>query len=975
MDMEKKLMRFIPCTGKNVYKILPILILGSLLTSSISTIGFIGDSKEMDESITRTTMSLTKPLVFEENEYLRVELMEETSLLLDTGKPVIPVVSKTFNFPMGTKITQIQVNIETEPYPLEKKIVPSPRPVPQCLPPDPEFTLDVVPDETIYSSAELYPQKDFSIRKGVGLHEGERVLFVTVHSYAQYSPRNNVIHIPTNIHIEINHNPPSSPLPVLDTYDMLIITDEKFTSNLQPLVDHKNSIGIKTVMETTQKIYSQYNGRDDPEDIKLRIKDAIEEWGITYVLLGGGRKGQTFEWYIPERRSNNDADTESGYSTDLYYADIYDDDGFEDWDSNGNGIFAEYDPTLGTKRDIIDFYPDVMVGRLPFRYTWEADAIVDKIITYENTADDSWFKNAFVASGDTSPPARDEGRGITTYGVYEGEIVTNIAAGYLEKKDFIVDRLYTSNGRFSTYNDIVKAVDDGVGFAYPAGHGSPSVWGNFHPDGETEDDFTLGFTIYDIWKYSNGYKLPVLVVGGCHNAQFNITMQNLVEYELEKIGESYPADGCSWGLLMEGGGSIGSIGYTGFGYGYINEYCTQGLGGWIGPRFFHAYASQGKTHLGEAHSQAIIDYIQIVDNVDHDQIDRKSIEGWILLGDPSLAIGGLHALAHETLNDKDNGTPVEKESSQERTIGLDEGVPDWEVGTRWTYEVNDIDFSLHQIEGRDIDIHMEAGDIILEVTEVTENTYQTDFIIEDGDIDISLNLDMGTGTGPVFLTGHLMTGSAEGNIAWDRSNLGITGIEVELTGKIDLSSLPLELPRLLQVLLNFIPSTITIQVQADFNVSYPILDFPLNTSNSWGLPAVGITLDGTADSFLFKIARLANLLASLLGQSFLPPEIAQLLPVIDISEMLDVLNMSNPLGIPRMMDPVYHDIHMFSCSSQETIAIKAGTFTTYKIPMVREIGLIHYSPEAKNIVKVTGNFGEIIPFMDNITLELVQRET
>ena len=96
---------------------------------------------------------------------------------------------------------------------------------------------------------------------------------------------------------------------------------------------------------------------------------------------------------------------------------------------------------------------------------------------------------------------------------------------------------------------------------------------------------------------------------------------------------------------------------------------------------------------------------------------------------------------------------VENDGSQGETSSIDDevGVPDWTVGTKWTYEVNDIDFSLHEIEGRNIDIHMEAGDITLEVTEVTENTYQTDFIIQDGDIDIALNLDLGTGAGPIAL--------------------------------------------------------------------------------------------------------------------------------------------------------------------------------------------------------------------------------
>jgi hypothetical protein len=56
----------------------------------------------------------------------------------------------------------------------------------------------------------------------------------------------------------------------------------------------------------------------------------------------------------------------------------------------------------------IDYYPDVTVGRLPFEYSSEIKPVVDKIINYENTATDSWFKKAVTVGGDTSPPARGE---------------------------------------------------------------------------------------------------------------------------------------------------------------------------------------------------------------------------------------------------------------------------------------------------------------------------------------------------------------------------------------------------------------------------------------------------------------------------------------------------------------------------------------------------------------------------------------
>jgi len=72
------------------------------------------------------------------------------------------------------------------------------------------------------------------------------------------------------------------------SYDLLIITPSKFTRALQPLVEHKNRVGVQTTMVTLGQIYREMvEGRDKPEKIKYFIKDAVEEWGIKYVMLVG----------------------------------------------------------------------------------------------------------------------------------------------------------------------------------------------------------------------------------------------------------------------------------------------------------------------------------------------------------------------------------------------------------------------------------------------------------------------------------------------------------------------------------------------------------------------------------------------------------------------------------------------------------------------------------------------------------------
>jgi hypothetical protein len=626
--------------------IMPALLAGIVVLSGLGAVTTMG--AENQPIIQNFSYTLTTPVIRDEESYALVDLNEMTSYLMDEGKPMLPVVTKTYTYPVGTVLDGVDVSFVTQSYNVPYKIQPAPSPVSLSDTIIPQTAIDPQPDSTVYNQAGLYPQDSYRVRTGVGLKDGERVLYVNVDCFAQYEPLQNTVYVPTDIDITLKYNLPKSPLFTANEYDLLIITDETFKDALQPLVDHKNSHGIRTIVETTQEIYSTYPDHTQPEAIKLSIKDAIENWGITYVLLAGGRKGETFNWYIPEFRSNNNADTESGYATDLYYADIYKEENgqvvFDNWDSNGNGKLGEYRNML--TKDVMDFYPDVVIGRLPFRYPSQVSTVVNKIIQYENTAQDSWFKKAVLVAGDTFPPSRGG-----TKGWYEGELETSITEGILESAGFSIEKLWLSiPGAWESSQDVTNQINSGVGFIHFAGHGNPAAWGNHPPDDE-EHVFIQGFQLRDMSKYTNSDELPIMVIGGCHNAQFNVTMSNILTeirtYGIVKFLTYYmylmswvPMDGASWFVMENGGGAIATMGCTGFGYGYVNENWDKGLGGWIEPRFFNAYANQSKDILGEAHDQAIVDYINIIGNVNNDQIDRKTIEEWVLIGDPTLKIGG-----------------------------------------------------------------------------------------------------------------------------------------------------------------------------------------------------------------------------------------------------------------------------------------------------------------------------------------------
>jgi len=955
MDMMISMKRFVS---------LGITCLLVLSAVGMATLGTSNDGDGPDVLTASAEMAFSPPDIREQDAYTAIRMKEATSLLLETGAPVLPVYTETFTFPFGTSVRDVSVELSTTTYRLEQRIAPAPRPVPRTAEPS-GIAPDVAPDPEIYGSNAPYPAEPYRVRQGTGLQHGEHVLHVTVSCYPQYIPSDDMLRCPEHVNIRVEHTPPGEPLLTADIYDLLVITDQTFRAEMERLADHKESLGVSTLVQTTQHIYSSYNGRDNPERIKRYIRDAIEDYGVDYVLLAGGRKGQTFDWYIPEARSNNDADMESGYASDLYYADVYDADGdFADWDSNGNGVIAEYGQ-FGAPRDEMDFYPDVYVGRLPIRYSWEAGTVVDKIIAYETGADSSWFKQMFMAAGDTSPPARDE-HGVIEQGVYEGELVADRVAAQLSN-DFNVQKMYTSDGSFHSYQQIVDAFTTGAGFAYFSGHGNPGVWGNFLPDAETEEEFVLGFTDFDIWKYENGDRLPVVVIGGCHNAQFNVSVQHLIDGNEEAMahGEYYPHDGASWMALMTGG-SIGTVGYTGYGYGYINSYCTEGLGGWIEPRFFNAYAQQGMDTLGGAHGQAITDYISIIGGVNSDQIDRKTIESWALLGDPSLQIGGARTRGQADADDTPRFSP-----GNSSPASMDEA-PTWEEGMRWTYAVDDVTFAFDEVDNRSVDLSFSIGDITLEVVEVSGASYRTSFHAEDLSLSIDSVLDLGDGQ-PTRLTGAVSDGTLDGHLVFDADTLGITAMDAQLSLTVDPDSLPLgSLPPFVEKLLNVVPVAVNVDMDAQLEDEYPLLSFPLDAGDSWGLPAVDVDLEGTVMSFWFRVAHLADILGGLIGMELLPDSLADMLPVVTAREILALFNMSaDDLETPSVEDPLYHDIHLFQCGDHVQVSVPAGTYDTRYVGMIRDIGRVYYAPEVGNVVKITGGFGDILPIMEDISIELV----
>jgi len=606
---------------------------------------------ESDIKYIEIDLDFSYPEIEPYGDYVIIRLNEADLNRMDPGKPVLPVNLSIFELPFGSKILDLEYKHSTPIiYNLTRKIAFGSMPVIDNMNPyQPKTTMDT----GVYENSDQYPSDWIFHHTGGGLSYGIHKTFSVLRVYpVVYFPLDDQIQFIKNITVNISYMEPETPL--LDEnsiYDLLIIAPSNFIKHLEPLVEHKNNYGISTILVSMDKVYNEeFWGRDKPEKIKYFIKDAIESWGIKYVLLVGGMKAQTITWNLPVRYSHVVPLTEQEYPeesfiSDLYYADIYDSEGrFSSWDSNDDNLFAEWSETY---KEEMDIYPDVYLGRLPCRTSSEVNIMVNKIIEYEKEkCDDDWFENLVLVAGDSY---------VEDAHLNEGELISEKAIELMP--DFTPVKVYASEQDINR-KTVNKAINPGCGFAYFCGHGSDVSWNTHFPPAD-EDNWCSGYTVLSMILLRNKEKQPITVVGGCHNGKFDISVMKSIKEGIAKKGLRYFGlqsrfwyDGWAtncwawWLTSKKGGGSIATIANTGLGThgeddsdnNSIADY-LEVLDGWMELRFLEMYGIEHHDILGENHGETMTGYLHRFLG-DEAKMDIKMVQQWELFGDPSLKIKG-----------------------------------------------------------------------------------------------------------------------------------------------------------------------------------------------------------------------------------------------------------------------------------------------------------------------------------------------
>lgn len=351
--------------------------------------------------------------------------------------------------------------------------------------------------------------------------------------------------------------------------EFLIVTADHLVDAARDLAIWKRQKGLDTEVRTMSEIGSSSG------DLQAYIQNAYFTWNPapSFVLFLGDAE------YVPTNyQTIHYYESNTLIGTDLYYAAM-----------DGAG----------------DYLPDISTGRIPVDTLTQAQAVVNKIINYEQNppTDPAFYNNVTVAAyfqddnldgyDDrpfviTSEEIRDFllGKGYDVERIYEApgsSNPTNYNNGSYGDGEPLPAELLRSNGFAWDGNasQISAAVNDGCFILNHRDHGSVTSWG--HPYYNTGHIGNLG----------NGGELPVVFSMNCRTGWFDDETDQST-WNAVSFAEQF--------LRHENGGAVGVVAATRTSFSGHNDLINKGMIDALWDDFIPSY-SQGSGPFGQPQRQ------------------------------------------------------------------------------------------------------------------------------------------------------------------------------------------------------------------------------------------------------------------------------------------------------------------------------------------------------------------------------------
>ncbi|GIK43268.1 MAG: hypothetical protein BroJett011_71010 [Chloroflexota bacterium] len=261
--------------------------------------------------------------------------------------------------------------------------------------------------------------------------------------------------------------------------DYLIITHQDFIEAAARLADQRANQGLRVVTVQITDLYDEFShGLFDPQAIRDFLSYTYHYWSPPApleVLLVGDANYDYKDYLV--------TGNENYVPTHLLESNLIGQTPTDNWFVSISGD---------------DPLPDMFIGRLSIRTLVQANAVVDKILAYEqNPPGGDWKQRMlFVADDETS------------FETISDQLIATLPAGYTPQ------RIYASaySQPYDPTSDIIRAIGQGTLIVNYIGHGSVTSWGSW-------SSMNI-FNNSDITKLNNRPRYPFLVTGNCNNGLF-----------------------------------------------------------------------------------------------------------------------------------------------------------------------------------------------------------------------------------------------------------------------------------------------------------------------------------------------------------------------------------------------------------------------------------------------------------------------
>jgi hypothetical protein len=395
--------------------------------------------------------------------------------------------------------------------------------------------------------------------------------------------------------------------------EMVILTPEIFLEQANRLARfRRDHDGLEVAVVTQQQVFNEFSsGTPDVTAIRNFMK-------MLYDRSAGSDDPFRYLLLLGDGSYDNRGSEEKHYNTNriLTYQSE------ESLAPTGSYVSDDYFGLLDTDEQMYDGLLDIGIGRLPASDPEEAEALVDKILAYQNPDKQGEWRNqlCFIGDDEDSNLHMQQADELATY-VRDHYPAYNINKIYLDA----YEQQELSTG--PSYPDVTRAINDQVS------RGALII--NYTGHGGTQGlAHEKILTSYDIRNWNNPSKLPLFMTATCEFSRYD-QYDRAEDLEITSAGESV--------LLNPQGGGIGLFTTTRLVYSGPNHALNE--------RFyevaFEKDSNQQNYRLG--------DIIMYSKNNTGAGINKRN---FTLLGDPSLR---LTYPRQRVVTDSINGSPVSAE--------------------------------------------------------------------------------------------------------------------------------------------------------------------------------------------------------------------------------------------------------------------------------------------------------------------------